>query len=173
MNGSLGLGALAVAGATGFALGSASALPAVQAEQHTRTLVLTQQPPTLHPIDLHIEGASVADMVLYEATIAGEQGESGMLTGFLITADVPDAETGDVHQDRLGQLSFDLGDGNSMVVAGEAVYPGEDAEMAAGAAQLRAVVGGTGDLMGARGQVATTRDGDDGSYRHEFTLLDD
>ena len=172
MNVSLGLGALAVAGATGFALGSASALPAVQAEQHTRTLVLTQQPPTLHPIDLHIEGASVADMVLYEATIAGEQGESGMLTGFLITADVPDAETGDVHQDRLGQLSFDLGDGNSMVVAGEAVYPGAEAEMAAGAAQLRAVVGGTGDLMGARGQVGTTRN-DDGSYRHEFTLLDD
>ena len=172
MNGSLGLGALAVAGATGFALGSASALPAVQAEQHTRTLVLTQQPPTLHPIDLHIEGASVADMVLYEATIAGEQGESGMLTGFLITADVPDAETGDVHQDRLGQLSFDLGDGDSLVVAGEAVYRGEDVEMTPGAAQLRAVVGGTGDFMGTRGQVGTTRN-DDGSYRHEFTLLDD
>jgi hypothetical protein len=34
------------------------------------------------------------------------------------------------------------------------------------------VVGGTGDFMGARGQVATTRN-DDGSYRHEFTLLDD
>jgi hypothetical protein len=44
--------------------------------------------------------------------------------------------------------------------------------MAAGAAQLRAVVGGTGDFIGARGQVATTRN-DDGSYRHEFTLLDD
>ena len=41
MNVSLGLGALAVAGTIGFALGSASALPAVQAEQHTRTLVLT------------------------------------------------------------------------------------------------------------------------------------
>ena len=95
-----------------------------------------------------------------------------MLTGFLITADVPDAETGDVHQDRLGQLSFDLGNGNSLVVAGEAIYPGEDAEMTANAEQLRAVVGGTGNFMGARGQVATTRN-DDGSYRHEFTLLDD
>jgi len=172
MHGSLGLGALAVAGTIGFALGSASALPAVQAGQPTRTFVLTQQPPVLHAIDLHTEGASVADMVLYEAAIAGERGETGMLTGFLVTADVPDAGTGDPHQDRLGQLSFDLGDGDSLVVAGEAVYRGEDAEMAAGAAQLRAVVGGTGDLMGARGQVGTTRN-DDGSYRHEFTLLDD
>ena len=173
MNGSLGLGTLIVAGTIGFALGSASVLPSAQAEQHTRSFVLTQQPPTLHPIDLHIEGASVADMVLYEATIAGEQGESGMLTGFLITADVPDAETSDLHQDRLGQLSFDLGNGSSLVVAGEAIYPGEDVEMTANAEQLRAVVGGTGDFIGARGQVETTRNDDDGSYRHEFTLLDD
>lgn len=173
MNVSLALGALAIAGTIGFALGSASVLPAAQAEQHTRTLVLTQQPPDLHPVDLHTAGASVADMVLYEASIAGEQGESGTLTGFLITADVPDAETGDIYQDRLGQLSFDLGHGTSLVVAGEAIYPGEDVEMTADAAQLRAVVGGTGDFMGARGQVETTRNDDDGSYRHEFTLLED
>ena len=169
---SFGLGALAVAGVIGFALGSASVLPAAQAAPPTRTIVLTQQPPALHPVDLHIEGASVADMVLYEASVAGEQGESGMLTGFLITADVPDAETGDVHQDRLGQLSFDLGNGNSLVVAGEAIYPGKDVEMTANAEQLRAVVGGTGEFMGARGQVETTRN-EGGSYRHEFTLLDD
>ena len=173
MNGSLGLGALAAAGAIGFALGSAGTLPPAQAGQPSRTLVLTQQPPTLHPVDLHVEGASVADMVLYEAAIAGERGESGTLTGVLITADVPDPETGDPHQDRLGQLSFDLGGGDSLVIAGEAVYPGAEAEMAAGAAQLRAVVGGTGDFIGARGQVATTRGGDGGGYRHAFTLLDD
>jgi hypothetical protein len=40
------------------------------------------------------------------------------------------------------------------------------------AGQLRAVVGGAGDFMGARGQVATSHN-DDGSCRHEFTLLDD
>ena len=172
MHVSLGLGALAIAGTIGFALGSASALPSAQAAQPTRNFVLTQQPPALHPVDLHIEGASVADLVLYEATITGEQGESGTLTGFLITADMPDAETGDVYQDRLGQLSFDLGDGNSLVVAGETIYPGEDVEMMPTAEQLRAVVGGTGDFMGARGQVETTRK-EDGSYRHEITLLDD
>jgi hypothetical protein len=173
MHVSLGLSALAVAGAIGIALGSAGALTTAQDAQATRTFVLTQQPPALHPVDLHIKGASVGDMVLYEASIAGEQGEAGTLTGFLITADVPDTETGDLHQDRLGQLSFDLGNGTSLVVAGEAIYPDADVEMTADAAQLRAVVGGTGDFIGARGQVETTRNDDDGSYRHEFTLLDD
>ncbi len=58
------------------------------------------------------------------------------------------------------------------MVAGEVIYPGEDVEMTQNAEQLRAVVGGTGEFMGARGQVETTHN-DDGSYRHEFTLLDD
>ncbi len=55
------------------------------------------------------------------------------------------------------------------MVSGEAIYADEDVEHGAGAS---AVAGGTGDFMGARGQVATTRN-DDGSYRHEFTLLED
>src|SRR5215212_5883329 len=73
--------------------------------------------------------------------------------------------------DCLRRLSR-LGNGTSLVVAGEAIYPGEDVEMTPNAAQLRAVVGGAGEFLGARGQVETTCN-DDGSYRHEFTLLDD
>jgi hypothetical protein len=89
-------------------------------------------------------------MVPCEATIAGEQGESGTLPGFLITTDMPDAETGDLDQDRLGQLACDLGNGTSLVLAGEAIYPGEEVAMTAQAEQLRAVVGGTGAFMGVR-----------------------
>lgn len=168
----LGLGALVVAAAIGLTLGNASVLPSAQAEQHTRTFVLTQQPPTLHPVDLGNQGASEADTLLFEAAIAGEDGESGTLTGFLITVDVPDEKTGDTHQDRLGQLSFDLGEGNSLVVAGESIYAGEDVEMTPHMPQLRAVIGGTGEFMGARGQMETARN-NDGSYNHEFTLLED
>jgi len=43
--------------------------------------------------------------------------------------------------------------------------------MAQDAPQLRAVVGGTGRFIGARGQVLTTRR-DAGHYEHSFTLLD-
>jgi hypothetical protein len=160
------------AGATiGLSLVVAGSLPLAQAEGQTRTFVLTQQPPALHPIDQHTPGLSVADAVLYESTVSGEHGESGVLTGFLITADVPDAERGDLDADRLGQLSFDLGNGNTLAVIGESVYRHDAVQMTPSAPQLRAVVGGTGTFLGARGQVSTTRN-EDGTYRHEFTLLD-
>jgi hypothetical protein len=162
----------AAASTIGVLLIAAGNLPVAQAERQTHTLVLTQQPPALHPIDQHTPGLSVADAVLYESAITGEHGESGVLTGFLITADVPDAETGDLDSDRLGQLPFDLGNGNTIAVIGESIYRGEAVEMTQSAPQLRAVVGGTGNFMGARGQAATTRH-EDGTYRHEFTLIDE
>ena len=58
-----------------------------------------------------------------------------------------------------------------LVVIGETTYRGENAEITANQPQLRVVAGGTGSFLGARGQVLTTRN-DDGSYRHEFTLID-
>jgi hypothetical protein len=87
-------------------------------------------------------------VVLYEFAITGEHGESGLLTGFLITADVPDAETADLDSDRLGRLSFDVGNGNTVAVIGESIYRDEAVQMTPSAPQLRAVVGGTGDFMG-------------------------
>lgn len=55
---------------------------------------------------------------------------------------------------------------------GESIYRGESVEMSADLPQRRAVAGGTGDFIGARGQVMTTRNADD-TYRDEFTLIDD
>ena len=151
--------------------GGAVAIPVAWADLQTHTLVLTQQPASLRPIDGGVSGSSVGDILLFEAPISGEHGESGTLTGFLIQADIPDAETGDLDADRLGQLSYDLGNGNTLVVIGETTYRGENAEITANQPQLRVVAGGTGSFLGARGQVLTTRN-DDGSYRHEFTLID-
>ncbi len=168
---SKGLRALTVGGTIGLSLVVAGPSPLAQAEAQTRTFVLIQQPPTLHPIDQHTPGLSVADALFFESTVTGEHGESGTLTGVLFNADVPDAETGDLDADRLGQLSFDLGNGNTLAVIGESTYRGEAVQMTPSAPQLRAVVGGTGTFIGARGQVATTRN-HDGTYRHEFTLLD-
>lgn len=146
--------------------------PVGWADQQTHTLVLIQQPPSLRPIELGPPGRSEGDLLLFEAPISGEHGESGTLTGFLITADIPDQVNGDVDADRLGQLSYDLGGGNTLVAAGESIYRGESVEMTVNLPQLRAVIGGTGAYMGARGQVTTTRNAD-GTYRHELTLIDD
>jgi hypothetical protein len=43
--------------------------------------------------------------------------------------------------------------------------------MDTGNGQIRAVIGGTGKYIGARGQVTTTRN-DDQTYEHRFELLD-
>ena len=147
-------------------------MPTASADKQTHTLVLSQAAPSLRPVGGGASGVSVGDILFYEARITGDHGENGMLTGVLMTADVADPDTGDLDADRLGQLSFDLGGGNTLLAIGETVYRADDVEITTSLPQLRAVVGGTGSFMGARGQVMTTRN-PDGSYRHEFTLIDD
>lgn len=171
MNISWRLGWLSIASALGLGLATAMSMPAAWADQHTYTLVLNQQAPSLRPIDGGAVGPSTGDILLFEAPLTGEHGESGTLTGFLVTADTPDQETGDLDADRLGELSYDLGNGNTLVAIGHTVYRSENVEMTASLPQLRVVAGGTGSFIGARGQVTTTRVAD-GTYRHEFTLID-
>ena len=171
MNISRRLGWLSIASALGLGLATAMSVPSAWADQNTYTLVLNQQVPSLRPIDGGAIGPSTGDILLFEAPLTGEHGESGTLTGFLITADTPDEETGDLDADRLGELSYDLGNGNTLVAIGHTVYRSENVEMTASLPQLRVVAGGTGSFIGARGQVTTTRIYDD-TYRHEFTLID-
>ena len=109
-------------------------------------------------------------MLAFEARITDEDGREGVLRRLLVTVDIPD-EAGDLLEDRVGQLVFDLGEGDSLVVAGASVYETEADEMTPGAPQVRAVVGGTGQYLGARGEVETIRNAD-GSYEHEFTILE-
>ena len=49
-------------------------------------------------------------------------------------------------------------------------YPGNAAEFDAGQPVVRAILGGTGKYMGARGQLISTRNAD-GSYAQVFTLV--
>lgn len=156
---------LLLATALVFASGVAAGLAAEQ-----QAFSIHQDPPALNAVDLAIDGSSHGDMLAFEARIVAEDGRSGTLRGILITVDLPDA-SGDLDEDRIGQLLFDLGEGNSLVVAGGSVYPDASTEMAAGTAQVRAVIGGTGTFLGARGQVTTIRD-EDGTYDHKFVLLD-
>ena len=65
---------------------------------------------------------------------------------------------------------LDLGEGNSLVVAGRSVYKSKNQEIEPGVAQVRAVIGGTGLYIGAAGQVTTTRNAD-GSYDHVVELV--
>jgi hypothetical protein len=162
---SLTLAAAVVLGALGTA-GS----PTAEAAGERTTFKVRQEIPVLVTVDIGTEGASHADMLAFEALIKREDGGDGILRGILTTVDIPDG-TGDVLEDRVGQLVFDLGDGSMLVVSGASVYPAQSVEMAINQGQVRAVIGGTGDFIGARGQVTTVRN-EDGSYEHSFELLD-
>jgi len=140
------------------------------AEAATQTLVIKQQSPVLESVDLRDAGHGHGDMLAFEAAITADDGAVGTLRGILITVDLPDA-AGDAFEDRIGQIVFDLGDGNSIVVVGASVYAEATTEMTADQPQVRVVVGGTGKYLGARGQVSTTRNSD-GTYEHRFELLD-
>ena len=150
-------------------LGAVASYQAAGAAEHT-TFKLHQDAPALVPVDIALPGASHGDMLAFKAKITGDDGIGGTLRGILITVDLPD-DSGDILEDRIGQLIFDLGNGNSLVAAGGSVYPAKGVEMAANTAQVRAVTGGTGSYIGARGQVTTVRN-EDGSYEHSFELLD-
>jgi hypothetical protein len=157
-----------VALATLLAVGLAGSVTA--ATDDSATFTIAQDVPTLTVVAIDESAASHGDLLIFEATITHEDGREGILRGSLLTVDLPD-EAGDSLEDRIGQLVFDLGEGDSLVVAGTSVYEREADEMMPGAAQIRAVVGGTGRYVGARGEVATVRN-EDGTYDHAFTLLD-
>jgi hypothetical protein len=164
---SIAVAAAAILGAT--ALGTLGAR-AAEAAAENRTFKVRQEVPVLVTVDIGNQGPSHADMLAFEAAITSDDGTAGILRGILTTVDIPDG-AGDVLADRVGQLVFDLGDGSMLVVSGASVYPHQSVEMAINQAQVRAVIGGTGDFIGARGQVTTVRN-EDGSYEHSFELLD-
>jgi hypothetical protein len=143
---------------------------AVADDDDVTELTLIQEAPELTQVDLGESGASHGDLLMFEAALLGEDGQNGTLTGFLLTADLPD-DDGEVLEERIGSLVFHLDGENSIVVHGGSVYPDGGVEMKAGNGQIRAVIGGTGKYIGARGQVTTTRN-DDQTYEHRFELLD-
>lgn len=133
-------------------------------------LNIHQDAPILATIDIGNPGSSHGDMLAFEAAVTTENGTKGTLSGILITIDLPEGSE-DVFEDRIGQLVFNLGASDSIVVAGKSIYAEEESEMNTNHPQLRAVIGGTGQFIGARGQVTTIRNSD-GTYEHSFQLLD-
>lgn len=139
------------------------------AAESKHTLNLHQEKPALTHVDLGATGPSHGDMLAFEAAVSAEGGLKGVMFGMLITVDI--AEGDDTFEDRAGQIFIDLGGGNSLAIAGKSVYANNSKEMDPGTPQIRAVIGGTGTYIGARGQITTTRNAD-GSYEHKVELLD-
>lgn len=73
--------------------------------------------------------------------------------------------------DRMSLIVLDFGKSDTLIVSGRAVHRTYQSEIKDNEPNLRAVIGGTGRFIGARGQMSITRN-PSGSYEHEIQLLD-
>lgn len=148
----------------------ACALALTGAAAHAKeTFHIVQEKPELVHIDLGKDGASHGDMLAFQAGFTTEDGKKGIMSGIITTVDIPKKD-GEFF-DRVGNIVLDFGSTDSLVVAGNSVYAVSAGEMVVDAPQVRAITGGTGRFIGARGQITTTRR-DAGHYDHKIELVD-
>tara|TARA_B110000977_G_scaffold178121_1_gene235337 strand:- start:38 stop:526 length:489 start_codon:yes stop_codon:yes gene_type:complete len=144
---------------------------ALQAAELKTKFTIHQDKPSLAHVDIGQKGQSHGDLMAFDATVQATNGEKGKLSGFVLTVDIPEKEH-DVLQDRIDSMVFDFGNANTLVISGKAAYPHRgELEIAKNNPQIRAIVGGTGKYIGARGQITTIRDDDEG-YTHVIELVD-
>jgi hypothetical protein len=138
----------------------------------SETLTVYEDKPTLKLLDLGPPGNSPGDVYHFFAPLHSSPGGPvigevfGSKTLIKMATDAnPNLET------RATVLFFTFANRQDQIVAlGARDYPPTAGEFEAGQPVVRAVLGGTGKYMGARGQLTSTRNGD-GSYTQLFTLL--
>ena len=138
----------------------------------TETLTVYEDAPTLKLLDLGPPGNSPGDVYHFFAALHSSPG--GPVTGEVFGSKTlikmatdanPNLET------RATVLFFTFANRQDQIVAlGARGYPPTAGEFDAGQSVVRAILGGTGKYIGARGELTSTRNGD-GSYTQVFTLL--
>ncbi|MGH7334601.1 MAG: hypothetical protein ACREKS_18025 [Candidatus Rokuibacteriota bacterium] len=178
------LGATNVFGAAALAgwlarpdVGEGSAAPAEGLAEgglrglNTSQFVIYQDAPTITAVDG--SGENLGDAFYFHAELHLEAG--GPVVGHVFGVKTV-VKTGTPAQpgveQRLTHLFFISTDRqHQIVVAGVPDYPVNGAEFEVGHPVVRAVLGGTGAFIGARGQLTSTRH-PAGGYTQAFTLLD-
>lgn len=138
--------------------------------QAKQTFTITQGKPEIKRVDIGPTGMSVGDLFGFEAPFTTKDGKIGRIYGIVTIVSIPTG-TSDPFIDRLSSSVLDFGNSDTVVVSGKTVYGTYQGEIKDNEPQLRAIIGGTGRFIGARGQISTTRT-PSGSYEHEVQLLD-
>jgi hypothetical protein len=142
-------------------------VPTAQAKQ---TFTITQGKPEITRVDIGVTGMSVGDLFGFEAPFTTQDGKMGRIYGIITIVSIPTGAN-DPFIDRLSSGVLDFGKSDTLVVNGRTVYGTYQGEIKDNEPQLRAIIGGTGRFIGARGQISTIRT-PSGSYEHEIQLLD-
>ena len=155
-----------------FASALIAACGAHSTNQSTETLTVYEDAPKMSLLDLGAPGNSLGDVYHFSAALHSERG--GPVTGEVIGSKTLVRLATDANPNlerRATLLFFTFAEGKDQIIAfGAADYSPSTPEFDAGQLVVRPVLGGTGKYMGARGQVASTRNAD-GSYTQVFTLL--
>jgi hypothetical protein len=138
----------------------------------SETLTVYQDAPTLNLLDNGPSGNSPGDVHHFFAPLHSRPG--GPVTGEVFGTKTLVKLATDANpnlEQRTTLLSFTFGDRkDQIIVLGVVDYSPTGPEFNASQPVVRAVLGGTGKYMGARGQLTSTRNAD-GSYTQVFTLL--
>lgn len=137
-----------------------------------KDFTLIQEKPEIIEVDGGNKGTSKGDEFHFEARMNDEDGEAaGIVLGDLtITGLAGKFGRPKGLQINRSQLVFRLDDGDIMAL-GLSEYATADWKLAAEEPTTRAIIGGTGDYAGARGELVTTRKSD-GTYEQEFEFSD-
>ena len=138
--------------------------------QAKQTFTITQGKPEINHVDVGTTGMSVGDSYVFEAPFTTKDGKMGRIYGVNTIISIP-AGSNDPFIDRMSLIVLDFGKSDTLIVSGKAVHGTYQSEIKDNEPNLRAVIGGTGRFIGARGQMSITRN-PAGSYEHEIQLLD-
>jgi hypothetical protein len=138
----------------------------------TETFTVYEDAPKMSLLDLGAPGNSLGDVYHFVAPLHSTP--RGPVTGELIGSKtlvkVPTEANPNLER-RATLMFFNFADRKDQIIAfGVADYSPNTPEFEAGQPVVRAVIGGTGKYIGARGQLESMRNAD-GSYRQTFTLL--
>lgn len=146
-------------------LATAGATPASAQDDGVETLRFTAAGVTVTALDHGPRGKSPGDLYVYEGALRQKGKRIGSIYGSNSTIKISGKR--EIVQ---GQLSYDFGGGDTLVVTGISVYPVDGANgFVVGEQVARVVVGGTGVYSGARGNVTTTHQ-KNGTYKHVVRL---
>lgn len=133
-----------------------------------QTMTLIQTKPVLVEV---ADGDGIREHgegMVFEAKLNDQSGKPvAQLLGHHTIVDTPgDDGIGDPSvEERITTLSIVIDNGDEIVAHGADVYPADQKIIKADVPQYRALIGGTGTYKGIRGQVKTTRNGDE-TYTH-------
>ena len=137
----------------------------------TTTFTLQQPKPHLESLPVKQSGHAMGDLVTFVAPVTRDGSPAGTISGSLLAVDMPGDGIGEeTLESRISTIVIRFSPTDCLTLTGSALYPSTESEMPPSAPQIRAITGGTGTYIGARGQVTTTRNAD-GTYTHVVELL--